>query len=55
MDAVEHPKQGTPQPDSRSICEVSGEGPDKRIDEILDNLKAIRKALPTARKPGKRR
>ena len=36
------PGQGTPQPDPRSICGAGGSGPDKRIDEILDNLRAIR-------------
>jgi hypothetical protein len=52
-DAESHPnevttKQGTPQPDSRSVCEVSGAGPDKRIDEIMDSVKAIRATLPVA-------
>ena len=48
MDAVEHPEKGTPQPDPRSICGAGGSGPDKRIDEMLDNLKAIHKALSAA-------
>ena len=48
MDAVEPPGQGTPQPDSRSVCGVGGSGPDKRIDEILDSVKAIRATLSIA-------
>jgi len=46
MDAVEQPEQGTLQPDSRGICAVGGAGPDKRIDEILDNVKEILTMLP---------
>lgn len=42
------PEQGTPQPDSRSVCAVGGAGPDKRIDEILDDVKAIRTTLSIA-------
>jgi hypothetical protein len=49
MSAAETPKppeQDTLQPDSRGVCAVGGAGPDKRIGEILDNVKSIRTALP---------
>ena len=42
------PEQGTLQPDSRGICAVGGAGPDKRIEEILYNLRAIRATPPIA-------
>jgi len=56
MDAVdpaevkksELPGQGTPQPDSRSVCAVGGAGPDRRIDEILHSVNAVRAALSVA-------
>ena len=40
------PEQGALQPDSRGICAVGGAGPDKRIDEIIYNLRAIRATPP---------
>ena len=36
------------QPRPRDMCAVGGAGPDRRIDEILQNLKAIRAAPPGA-------
>ena len=44
----EPPEQGTLQPDSRGVCAVGGAGPDERIDEILQSVKAIHAALSVA-------